>query len=263
MLRPLVEASYQELVRFVRYFCQFGTPIIIGGWAVFFYNPYYGSVDIDVIGPSGNGQFYEIIEGYERLNDYTITNQGPLGTEIIASKAILSKAGEKIGDMEIDACTYEQPAVDEFHEDNSKRLPYSMCEKEGCKRQLTIEKDCVCYVPSKPLLTLFKVKARRDRAYDIRTKGATMNPTRLAWLRSKVIKDGSDIVALLDPADRQATLKDEMDYGQMKALASVSNLTDLVMETLQEVLKDNTVMSHYGREADSKTILKHVAGLKT
>jgi hypothetical protein len=51
--RPvLVQTSYRELVSFVRHFRHFGTPVIIGGWAVHFYNPYYGSVDIDMIGPS-------------------------------------------------------------------------------------------------------------------------------------------------------------------------------------------------------------------
>jgi hypothetical protein len=42
------EESYKELLRFLRYYRNFGTPIIIGGWAVYFYNPYFGSVDIDV-----------------------------------------------------------------------------------------------------------------------------------------------------------------------------------------------------------------------
>jgi len=69
----MVRASYKELVSFVRYFRHFGTPVIIGGWAVFFYNPYYGSVDIDVVGPSVNGTFDETIESYERSNDYVIT----------------------------------------------------------------------------------------------------------------------------------------------------------------------------------------------
>jgi hypothetical protein len=260
---PLVKASYQELVSFVRYFGHSGTPVIIGGWAVFFYNPYFGSVDIDVVGPSLNGTFDEIIEGYERSHGYEITKQDLLGTEIVASKTIRSKAGKKIGDMEIDACSYEQPAVGEFHEDKSKTLPYALCEKDGCKQEVSIAKDCVCYVPSKPLLTLFKVKARRDRSYDITTKGSTMNSSKLEWLRSKVTKDRSDIIALLDPANRRATLKDKMDYDQMKALASESNLTNLVMDTLQNVLEDKRVLSLYGRKVNQRTILKQVASLKT
>jgi hypothetical protein len=259
----LAKASYQELVSFVRYFGHFGTPVIIGGWAVFFYNPYLGSVDIDVVGPSLNGTFDEIIEGYERSHGYEITKQDLLGTEIVASKPIRSKAGKKIGDMEIDACSYEQPAVGQFHEDKSKTLPYALCEKDGCKQEVSIAKGCVCYVPTKPLLTLFKVKARRDRSYDIATKGSTMNSSKLEWLRSKVTKDGSDIIALLDPTGRRATLQDKMNYEQMKALASESNLTNLVTDTLQNVLEDERALSLYGDQVNSRAILKHVASLNT
>ena len=261
--KPMVRASYQELVSFVRYFGHFGTPVIIGGWAVFFYNPYYGSVDIDVVGPSFKGTFDETIEGYERANGYVITKRDPLGTEIVASKTILSKTGRKIGNMEIDACSYEQPGVDEFHENTSKTLPYALCEKDGCKQEVIISKDCVCYVPSKPLLTLFKVKARRDRSYDITTKGSTMNSSKLEWLRSKVPKDGSDIIALLDAANRRATLNDKMDYEQLKSLTSDSDITDLVVDTLQNVLKDKSALSLYGRKVNTRTILKQVASLKT
>ena len=208
----LVTASYTELISFLRHFRHFGTPIIIGGWAVYFYNPYYGSVDIDVVGPSFGGDFDGIIEGYERSHGYEIIQQGPFGTAITASKPIRSKnTGEKIGDMEIDACSYECASASEFHEDESKKLPYSLCEGEGCKKEVKLDKDCVCYVPSKALLTLFKVKARRDRSYDIMTKGATMNLSRLEWLKGKMVKDGSDIIALLDPEERRGAGIDRTD----------------------------------------------------
>src|SRR5207245_5674465 len=78
------------------------------------------------------------------------------------------------------------------------------------------------------------VKARRDRLYDIRTKGATMNPARLAWLRGKVAKDGSDIIALLDAKERGVILEDEMDYAQVSALASGFGIRDLVRGALEQ-----------------------------
>lgn len=254
-----VRASYRELISFVRYFRHFGAPVIVGGWAVYFYNPYYGSVDIDVVGPSLSGAFDEIIEGYERSHGYEILQQDPLGTEITASKPIYSKGGKRIGDMEIDACTYERTSASEFHEDGSKTLPYSLCDRHGCRREARIAKDTVCYVPSKALLALFKVKARRDRSYDIRIKGATMNPSKLAWLRGKLAKDGSDIIALLDPRDRGAMLKDAMNYAQIHALAAEFGLTDLVTDTLQEVLKDRRSLTLYGRSVDTSLLLKSVA----
>lgn len=254
-----VKASYQELISFVRYFRHFGTPVIVGGWAVYFYNPYYGSVDIDVVGPSHSGAFDEVIEGYERSHGYEILQQDPLGTEITARKPIYTKGRKKIGDMEIDACTYERTNPSIFHEDDAKTLPYSLCERDGCRREVRIARDSVCYVPSKALLALFKVKARRDRSYEIRTKGATMDPARLAWLKGKVAKDGSDIIALLDPKDRGAKLRDAINYTQISTIATEFGLTDLVKDTLQEVLKDRGALSLYGRSVETSVLLKSVA----
>ena len=254
-----VRASYRELVSFVRYFRHFGAPVIVGGWAVYFYNPYYGSVDIDVVGPSLGGAFGEIIEGYERSHGYEIMQQDQLGTEITARKPIYSKRGKRIGDVEIDACTYERTSAGRFHEDGSKSLPYSLCDRDDCRREAKIARDTVCYVPSKALLALFKVKARRDRSYDIRTKGAAMNPSKLAWLRGKVAKDGSDIIALLDPRHRGALLKDVMDHAQIHALAVEFGLMDLVTDTFQEVLKDRGSLALYGRSVDTSLLLKTVA----
>ncbi|MGP8057839.1 MAG: hypothetical protein ACLP9K_09600 [Nitrososphaerales archaeon] len=259
-----VRASYQELISFLRHFRHFGVPVIVGGWAVYFYNPYYGSVDIDVVGPSLRGSFDEIIEGYERSHGYEILQQNLLGTEITASKPIYSKGRKKrkVGDMEIDACAYERTSASLFHEDSSKRLPYSLCDRDDCRREVRIARDAVCYLPSKALLALFKVKARRDRSHDIRTKGATMNPARLAWLRGKAAKDGSDIIALLDPKDRGALLKDPMDYAQIGDLASEFDLTRLVTNTLQEVLKDGGALSLYGRSIDVSLLLERVADMR-
>jgi len=258
-----VRESYNELVSFLRYFRHHGTPVVVGGWAVYFYNPYYGSVDIDVVGPSMKGSFDEIIEGYERSHGYEIMQQDPLGTEITASKPIYSKGRRKrkVGDMEIDACSYERSSAGQFHEDQSKQLPYLLCDRQVCRKEVKVAKDAICYVPSKALLTLFKVKARRDRSYDIRTKGATMDPVRLAWLQGKVAKDGSDIIALLDPEDRGALVKDVMDYAQLRDLVAEFALTDLASDTLREVLAARDSLSQYGRAVDVKSLLKNVASI--
>jgi len=87
---PLIKASYDELVSFVRHYQYHGTPIIIGGWAVWFYNPYFGSIDVDVVGPSYQGEFYRIIEEYEHTHGYQVISTGLSGVEVVASKPIFS-----------------------------------------------------------------------------------------------------------------------------------------------------------------------------
>jgi len=86
-----------------------------------------------------------------------------------------------------------------------------------------------------------------------------MNPDRLAWMRGKVAKDGSDIIALLDPKDRGAVLRDAMDYAQVGDLASEFDLTDLVADAFQDALKDKGSLSLYGRSVDVQLLLERVA----
>ena len=85
--------------------------------------------------------------------------------------------------MEIDACTFEDPKPGSFHEDANKQLPYSLTAEKQYQREVTLEEDAICYIPSKPLLLLYKIKAARDRAYDLKTKGTTIEPTKAERLR--------------------------------------------------------------------------------
>jgi hypothetical protein len=256
-LDPLAKESYKELLSFLRYFRHFGTPTIIGGWAVYFYNPYFGSVDVDVVGPSFGGEFYDVIERYERSHGYSVVQNDPLGIEVVASKPIYGKMIKKIGDMEIDACSFEQISAGIFHEAKTKSLPYSLCGKESNRGEVRIAKNSVCYVPSRALLALFKIKARRDRSYDFRTKAATMNAQRLEWLRGKIVKDGSDIIALLDDGYRKGALLDRrFASDQFRKIASEEGLTRFAKETVQDVLIDESAISRYGRSINSKSLLE-------
>jgi len=52
----LAEHSYRELTDLLLWFYHQGPiPVLIGGWAVFCYSSYMGSVDIDLVGPSMGG----------------------------------------------------------------------------------------------------------------------------------------------------------------------------------------------------------------
>lgn len=251
-----MEASYRELLEFVRFYRHHGTPVIIEGWAVFFYNPYFGSVDIDVVGYSYRGAFEEIIERYERTHGYELDTT-PGAVETTAKKPILSR-GRLVGQTEIDACGYERPGASKFHEDDSLELPYSACEDRGCKREVSLAKDCVFYVPCKELLLLYKVKARRDRAFDVRTKGPTLSEGRLQWLQGKVVKDGSDILALLDPHAERAKLPDIMSYPKLRHLARKHGIGKVVAETVKGVIEDNQAWQSYGRRFNTSGIQRAI-----
>jgi len=113
----LVEESRNELLWLLKWFSRLGPiPTIIGGWAVYFYNSYFGSIDIDVVGPSYQGKFIDIIERYERTHRYEFTSKNMLGLEVASRKPIVREE-QIVGYVEIDACTFEDPAPASFHED--------------------------------------------------------------------------------------------------------------------------------------------------
>lgn len=255
---PLVEASYRELLEFVRFYRHHGTPVIIGGWAVYFYNPYFGSVDVDVVGRSYRGAFEEIVERYERSHGYEFDTTPGL-VEMTARKPILSK-GRLVGQMEIDECSYERPGASRFHEDESLELPYSAIEDRGCKKEVRLAKDSVFYVPCKELLLLYKVKARRDRGFDIRSKGAAMGGERLQWLRGKAIKDGSDILALLDPRTKGSQLPEAISYPKLRRLARKHGVGKVVEETVKGVIEDDRSWQSYGRRFNTSGIRRAFSG---
>lgn len=193
----LAQHSYQELVDLSIFFKKYGPyPIVIGGWAVFIYNQYLGSVDIDIVGPSMGGMFNNLLTQFQISNGYTEMQIDKVGIEKGFKKTIYD--GEKIiGEMEVDACSYEG-GMQHFHENPDKILPYNLCSRDLFTNKFTLTNGAEIILPKKSLLILYKIKALRDRSYDLE-KGYLLSAGRRSWLESKILKDASDIIALLDP----------------------------------------------------------------
>ena len=230
-LEILIEDSYDELISLLKWFSHFGPiPTIIGGWAVYFYNSYFGSIDIDIVGPSHQGRFIDIIERYERTHEYEFIAKDPLGLEVTSKKPVI-RNGKVIGYMEIDACTFEDPKPGSFHEDPNKQLPYSLTAKRQYQREVKLEEAAVCYIPTKSLLLLYKIKAARDRAYDLKTKGTIMDHAKAERLRGKITKDRADIIALLNPNPSKNIIKERFNtdafYDSVKEFKLEFTLTTI------------------------------------
>jgi hypothetical protein len=121
--------------------------VLIGGWAVFIYNSYFGSVDIDVVGPSLDGRFLEVIERFERTHGYEEVQSADLGIEVAYRKPIVKK-GRHLGFVEIDACTFEADTGG-FHEDDDKKLPYALCGDPQLVRSVNFDEESAVYLPRK------------------------------------------------------------------------------------------------------------------
>ena len=227
---------------------------IIGGWAIYFYNSYFGSIDIDIVGPSHQGLFIDMIERYQRTREYEFIAKDPLGLEVTSRKPVIQN-GKVIGYMEIDACTFEDPKPSSFHEDPNKQLPYSLTAERKYQREVELEEDAICYIPSKPLLFLYKIKAARDRTYDLKTKGTIIAPVEAERLRGKVTKDRADIIALLDPNPSKYSIKERFDTDAFYDLVERFKL-EFTLTTLTELPNHRDSIQLYNPNLDAKQIQK-------
>ena len=254
----LAEESYKELLNLLEWFSHFSLiPTLIGGWAVFVYNSYFGSVDIDIVGPSMKGRFLDIIERYERLHNYEEVRLTGLGIETAYRKPI-TKHGRFFGYVEIDACTFEGD-VGSFHEDPSKKLPYALCGNPKLVRSVRFNEKSVAYVPKKPLLFLYKLKAFRDRTFDLKTRGVIMSVEKREWMRTKVEKDGADLIALLNPEPERYVVKEEFDFNLLKQLVKKRNL-HFALESVKNLPNMKNVLERH-RYVEQRTIEKWVKTL--
>jgi hypothetical protein len=180
------------------------------------YNSYFGSVDIDLVGPSLGGSFDYVIERYELAHRYERVQRNLLGLELAYRKPIF-RDSMLVGYVEIDACSFEAD-TGRFHEDSGKSLPYALCSDPNLVIELELERDAVCRIPTKGLLFLYKLKAERDRSYDLRARGAVMSTERRNWLGAKLNKDRSDLIALLDTRPERSVVEGEVDCKLIKQI---------------------------------------------
>jgi hypothetical protein len=217
----LAQESYKELVNLLRWFSKSGPmPTLIGGWAVWIYNSYFGSIDIDIIGPSLRGSFDYVIERYEQTHQYERVERDLIGLEYAYRKPIL-RGSDLVGFVEIDACNFEAD-IGRFHEDSNKSLHYGLCTDSKLVNEVTLDGDAVCFIPKKYLLFLYKLKAERDRAYDLKNKGPVMDIERRNWLEAKLSKDQSDLIALLDPQPKRYIVSGEIDCELVKKSSMIT-----------------------------------------
>lgn len=242
----LAEHSYDELIKLGHHFSHYGPiPNVIGGWAVYFYNSYYGSIDIDIVGPTLDGRLMYILTDFQGLHDYKEEYKDELGIEKSFSKPIYD-GDRHIGDVEIDACTYEEES-NFFHEDRSKRLPYDLCDKEDLRIKLPLSKmddNNLIYIPNKSLLLLYKIKAFRDREYDVENKRAIISADKFTWLEGKVVKDGSDIIALLDPNPLRFEIEQKLEPNKIKQIIDEYDLS-FILDTLEHIHEENDSLNLY------------------
>ena len=168
------------------------TITLLGGWAVYSYNPYLGSFDIDCVGPADPFTLY--LNLYMKENGYVLEPESPFGAAAELWKKPIYKGDTWIADISIDACDFEYRNF--FKEDPSKAIPYALCSQRQFLNYREIDGEYF-WVPIKELLFLYKTKAARDRQYLMAHE--TLPSSYVELFTGKIDKDHSDLIALLDP----------------------------------------------------------------
>lgn len=183
------QLSREELFRLNAHLDYYGIQAtIIGGWAVFSYNPYFESIDIDIVTQHQRiSHLMTIVTEQCQWELTTIQTSDETFTRFF--KPIVGQ-GENIY-LDLFSANFKNI----FHENNSKILPFNLCLQSRHYVRRSIN-DTDVNVPTKELLFLYKLKAFRDRMFDISRKTDLKEKARL---EAKVKKDLSDIIALMDP----------------------------------------------------------------
>lgn len=113
-------------------------------------------------------------------------------------------------------------------------LPYALCNYPNLVKNVSFNEKTAVYVPKKSLLFLYNLKAFRDRAFDLKTRGAIMSVERRQWMRTKLEKDGADLIALLDPNPERYVIKEELDLHLLKQLIEKHD-PYFALETIKEL----------------------------
>jgi hypothetical protein len=235
----ILDLSREELASFVTWFNKFYGyyPVIIGGWAVYYYNNYLMSKDIDVVFEARLKTYDTALLQYLVSNGYSLYNKEKWGMTKTFRKAARTNGDEYF--IDIDACSIYDSNI--YHRNNKLHLPYSLTSKNSILMKDSHGGKEIDYrIPTIELLFLFKLKAYSDRDFDLQSSTSSED---ILYLTSKRNKDGSDIIALIDPKH----CKEKIDYTTLAKLAKSLNLLEETVSTLRQIIDNDAPKNSYRR----------------
>jgi hypothetical protein len=184
--RTVIDASRAELREIFRWVRDRGedvenpVTVLIGGWAVHSYNPWYGSIDIDLV---TNHRTRQRLMKYLREVRHFSPKKHPMIRNTVVKHTPDGEIVIDFGSRD-DVCRFEG---------RNEECPFSLLTGQTDLRELG--EGISVAVPTRTLLLLFKLKAVWDRSYRIKSHRSDDEE----WEQGKVRKDRADILALLDP----------------------------------------------------------------
>lgn len=182
--QTIKEASLEEVKEIFRWVQAKGVEesgpriVLIGGWAVYTYNQYYGSLDIDLVINKrirhSLKRYLTWRRGFEYVN-------GPLATTI----------GKRIDGRNIVIDFRPREDFNKF-EGRSEVCPFTFLDNHTEARDIAPGFPVI--VPEQTLLMIYKLKAAWDRSYRIEHRYSTD----IEWDTIKLHKDRADLLSLID-----------------------------------------------------------------
>jgi hypothetical protein len=224
ILEPIMAESLKEAKEIFQWLLSHNeslsnpTTVLVGGWAVYSYNQYYGSMDIDLVTNNKTkrslGYFLTQRRGYEKRSDTS------------SQARYLSKFSQH-GQIDIDFAN--RSGKNKF-EGREEELPLSWLDKYTTT---TFLEDIEVPVPTRSFLLLMKMKAAWDRNWRLehRLSGD------IGWERGKLVKDYSDILALIDLKHGGNNLKIELIGEEFGRLSFLKDVIDRVKTSTDAAIK--------------------------
>lgn len=225
--RPVIDASLEELAEIFHWVHARENPegpatVLIGGWAVYCYNPWYGSIDIDLVTNAGTRQ--HLMRHLEKERGFIKRRNPPFRNSVAKN---LHPGGEIIID-------FIPKNVKNRFEGRTEQCPLTLLNGRTLKKD--IAPGFSVTIPERSLLLLLKMKAAWDRAYRIQERISHNED----WENGKLRKDRADILSLIDPKNGGAEL-DFMFLGDMM------HACDFLAEILTVIPDDRDALQMYGR----------------
>jgi hypothetical protein len=225
--RSVIEASLAELAEIFHWVHERESPedpvtVLIGGWAVYCCNPWYGSMDIDLVTNAGTRQ--HLMRHLETTRGFIKRRNPPFRNSVVK---VIPPDGEIIIDF---IPKNERNCFEGLDESSPMNL------LNGRTFVKEISPGFSVTIPERSLLLLLKLKAAWDRAYRIQEHTSD----REDWEKGKLRKDRADILSLIDPANGGTEL-DFMFLGDMM------RRYPFLIEILTVIPDDRDALQMYGR----------------
>jgi hypothetical protein len=241
--QTVIEASREELTAIFQWLqSREGDPkkpltVLIGGWAVYFFNPWYGSIDIDIV---TNSRTRHHLMKFLRDERGFVPERHPMIPNTVVKN---TPAGQILIDFASrdDVCRFVG---------RDECCPFKLL--DGQTDVIDLEPGCRIPVPTRTLLLVFKLKAAWDRSQRLQNE-TSRDPE---WEQGKVRKDRADILALIDPTAGGTDI--DIQY-----LGSYLRENLFLFEVLEQIPLDNDAVAMYGRlsSMETKAIINRLCSL--